>query len=807
MDKTTPFIGIDFGTSKCTVAWLNPETGRAEILRNAEGGEITPSVVYFGEHETLVGEPAEQMLENEEERGRVIMSIKRDMVIQPTLALPGGRRVKATEVAAEIFRKLKHDAEELYFQVPVTRAVVTVPAAFDALQMERIEVAAKMAGFNDVQLVEEPVAAAIAYARAGLNVGQRVLVYDLGAGTFDLAVLARDAIAEDQGRPNSFRLVMESRGVSRLGGDDFDRALYEYCDEVAIREMGRGIATDGKLDLQFLVLCRRRKENLSLQERATFSTLLMGTNGSGSVRFQQTIPRDAFEGLIEDMVATTARLTQRVVEEAEARGHTVDTVVMVGGSSRVPMVSRMLKGALPVEPKSWGQRDVAVALGAAYYGEQVWSPKAATTPTSTPKYDTGRIRKNGGGKGTATAAPKAPPPGATPRDRYLRAVKQVWARGHLSAEDVEQLAQWVEELGLDEDTAAGIELDIMGDIKERMLHRQYDADREQYRRAVQAAWAKKRLTRSQVEELDDLAHELKINPTHVASIEREVMGDTKTGISKRSRPQLRVADLTARVEALGDSFITNATENADKLMKSDIKWAEKLPDSLKASVAGYGVAVQGEVQSEMREIGVDLSAPPFKPEVDVSLEGAKKRSVFNLAAIGIVSIMVALVVVGLGYLGGSTYSNSSLTIGEWWIAAVGAAVASSTIFRLLRKRLGKSSRGITFKNWVPLVSATVVALIIGAIITALLASPYYYYYSSYSDYSYYETNQFVIWIVGLVTLPFVFGELLRRVPIIAAKAPAKQSVVTTARNALPELKTQAAAYIREVDEMLAKHDT
>ncbi len=144
-------IGIDFGTTtSSSMAWVDPRSGEARILKNAEGEEKTPSVVYFGAGEPVVGSPAELMLEDDEERRRVVTSIKRELVNAPTLALPG-RRVKAVEVAAAVFAKLKRDAEALYFQQPVTRAVVTCPAAFDVLERDAIAAAVRLGGFAEVE--------------------------------------------------------------------------------------------------------------------------------------------------------------------------------------------------------------------------------------------------------------------------------------------------------------------------------------------------------------------------------------------------------------------------------------------------------------------------------------------------------------------------------------------------------------------------------------------------------------------------------------------------------------------------------
>ena len=136
----------------------------------------------------------------------------------------------------------------------------------------------------------EPVAAALAYAHTGQSVGNYPLVYDLGGGTFDLAVLAR----EDEG----FHVALEPKGIARYGGDDFDRALYDYCDEIAQQRLGRSISLTSTIDLEFVRLCKRRKENLSLHPQATFSSLLPSQNGA--VQFKHTVDRGTFESLIEE---------------------------------------------------------------------------------------------------------------------------------------------------------------------------------------------------------------------------------------------------------------------------------------------------------------------------------------------------------------------------------------------------------------------------------------------------------------------------------------------------------------------------
>jgi len=362
---TAAIIGIDFGTTTSSMAWVDPRTGEAKVIKNAEGEEKTPSVVYFGEGETLVGSPAEQMLEDEGERRRVVLSVKRELVNAPTLALPG-RRVKAVEVAAEVFKKLKRDAEDLHFHEPVECAAVTCPAAFGPLERDEIERAARLAGFTDVKTLEEPVAAAIAYSREGLGVGRYVLVYDLGGGTFDLALLRQEA--------GSFELALEPKGLLRCGGDDFDAALYDWCEEESDRQWGKPLNEQGR-DLRFLRYCRQRKENLSIRDQVQFSSLV----SAGRV-FKHTLTRDLLEGLIITRVEATVRLTSELVRAAKGQGFEVDTAVLIGGSSRIPMVQRKLLEALPVEPHKWQHHDVAVALGAAYFAEQAWAPRPVPIP-------------------------------------------------------------------------------------------------------------------------------------------------------------------------------------------------------------------------------------------------------------------------------------------------------------------------------------------------------------------------------------------------------------------------------------------
>ncbi|MBI2300000.1 MAG: Hsp70 family protein [Armatimonadetes bacterium] len=384
MAEPPPWLGIDFGNSASRMAWFNPKSGQAEILHNAEGQEHTPSVVYFGPDQVLVGAIDESMLASPEQSPRVQYGFKLRLADDAVLPVPG-RRVTRVQWAAEILKKLKRDAEEGHFKNlkrdaeeghshrPVERAVLTHPAAFLPGFQTSLREVAELAGFHEVVLLPEPEAAALAFAQMGLVAGQCVLVYDLGSSTLDASVLAREA-------DGHYRLAMEARGLP-LGGDDLDRALYDYLDDAAQSELGRGLSPDGSEDLALLLQCRRLKENLSLRESWTFLARLASAGGP-EVVFERTVERRVFEGLIEERVAQTVRLARGMVEEAGRRGLSVDKVLMVGGSSRVPRVERALEEALGLELLRWEKADVAVAIGAACHGQAVWSPAPVAAPPS-----------------------------------------------------------------------------------------------------------------------------------------------------------------------------------------------------------------------------------------------------------------------------------------------------------------------------------------------------------------------------------------------------------------------------------------
>jgi actin-like ATPase involved in cell morphogenesis len=493
------------------MAWYDPRTEQAEVILNAEGQTKTPSLVHFDENETLVGEHVEELLKGvsvdrvrrEEVFGRTIKSIKRNLISPPRIALPDDRFVRPVEVAAEVLRKLKRDAEEGHFHEKIKRAVITCPAEFNVLQRRKIEEAGRLAGFDEVALLEEPVAGALAYARAGLNVGKHVLVYDLGGGTFDLAVL--------DNQDESFHVAMEPKGMERCGGDDFDHALYYHFDELAREELGRPISMAGAVDLSFLRECRQRKESLTFRKRSMVSDYL--SSDESPVRFEHEVDRETFERMIEEYVETSARLTEEIVKQANTKGHEVDTVVLVGGSTRVPLVAQMLEETLPVSPLGFDRKDVAVALGAAHYTNIQWpserrgrKPQIASAPP-------------------ASAPPKDP---AYP-DQYRAAIEEMASNRRLNKVEVERLDNSATQLGLSREQAEEIERQVLGDTKESILH-------GRYRRAVEMIWADRKLKRLEMGWLDALADELGLSLEQASHIESQVMDKAKEAVFDLQEP-------------------------------------------------------------------------------------------------------------------------------------------------------------------------------------------------------------------------------------------------------------------------------
>lgn len=523
----SPSVGIDFGTTYSKMAWYNPIRHQAEPLRNNEQREQTPSVVYLGWNQTRVGDPAVDMLEDEQERENVVISAKRQLVNTPLLALSRGS-IHTVDVVATILRKLKEDAEKspLLQGQEVTRAVLTYPASFDHLYRDKLREAGRSAGFNEIELLDEPTAAALAYAHMGSGVGNHVLVYDLGGGTFDLALLVR----EDN---DTFRLAMDPQGMERCGGDDFDEALYNKCDEIAREKLGRPISPTGERELNFLNECRHWKERLSRRERCSIKYLLEPE----AVPFQYDVDRATFEDLIRATIEETIRRAEEILRQAEADGNKVDTLVLVGGSTNIPLVQRLLKERLNLQPLVWHYMDTAVALGAAYYAYNLWGSE----------------------------------------NQYRRALTAAWVGQRLDESKIAELTKLANALELGEGQIAELERLVMGDTKAKILARQVAED--EYRAALEEAWDNKELDETQLPGLIDLAKRLSLTNKQVVDLQWQILGEDLEMIlaHQRARTQYREAIQEAWAERILEATVleqlTSLAHSLD-LLEDQIKEIE-----------------------------------------------------------------------------------------------------------------------------------------------------------------------------------------------------------------------------------------
>ncbi|MBC7331793.1 MAG: molecular chaperone DnaK [Synergistetes bacterium] len=346
-------VGIDFGTTYSAIAFMAGE--RPEIIPNRRGRRVTPSIVAFSKNgEILVGEPAKnQAILNPE---RTISSIKRYMGTNYKVEIDG-KEFRPQDIAALIIRKLKEDAEE-FLGERLTEAVITVPAYFSDSQRQATKEAGELAGLKVLRIINEPTAAALAYG-LGRNRDKgelRVLVFDLGGGTFDVSILE---IAE-----GVFE-VKATSGDNRLGGDDFDERLMDYLIEQFKRETGIDLSQD-KMALQKLKEeAERAKIELSDVYETEINIPFIAADETGPKHLLFSLKRDLFEDLIGDIVERVEEPVLQALEDASLSPEDIDQVLLVGGSTRVPLVQRKVKELLGKDPLRGVNPDECVALGAA----------------------------------------------------------------------------------------------------------------------------------------------------------------------------------------------------------------------------------------------------------------------------------------------------------------------------------------------------------------------------------------------------------------------------------------------------------
>ena len=346
-------IGIDLGTTNSCVAVM--EGGKPTVIANAEGDRTTPSVVaYTKDGERLVGKVAKrQAIVNHE---NTVISIKREMGTNYKAKL-NGKEYSPQEISAMILSKLKEDAES-YLGEKVTQAVITVPAYFNDSQRQATKDAGRIAGLDVKRIINEPTAAALAYGLdKGENKNQKILVYDLGGGTFDVSILEiGDNVFE----------VLSTNGNTRLGGDDFDNRIIDFLVEEFKNNNGGMDLSKDKLAMQRLKeAAEKAKIDLSATPKTTISLPFITADANGPKHLEVELTRAKFDALTEDLVKETIDCVTKALKDANLSIGQIDKVILVGGSTRIPAVVEAVKSYTGKEPYKGVNPDECVAIGAA----------------------------------------------------------------------------------------------------------------------------------------------------------------------------------------------------------------------------------------------------------------------------------------------------------------------------------------------------------------------------------------------------------------------------------------------------------
>ncbi|MDE5593880.1 MAG: molecular chaperone DnaK, partial [Clostridiales bacterium] len=348
-------IGIDLGTTNSCVAVL--EGGEPVVIPNAEGGRTTPSVVGFAKDgERLVGQVAKrQAVANPD---RTIISIKRDMGTARKVNIDK-KDYSPQEISAMILTKLKKDAEA-YLGETVTQAVITVPAYFNDSQRQATKDAGKIAGLDVLRIINEPTAAALAYGLdKGQGSSQKVFIYDLGGGTFDISILEiGDGVFE----------VIATSGDTHLGGDDFDQVIIDYLVQQFKNDQGIDLSKDRMAMQRLKEAAEKAKIDLSGTQKTTVSLPFITADATGPKHLEYEITRAKFEALSQRLVDRSIELTKKAMADAGYTNNDIDKVIMVGGSTRIPAVVEAVRKLSGKEPFKGINPDECVAVGAAIQG-------------------------------------------------------------------------------------------------------------------------------------------------------------------------------------------------------------------------------------------------------------------------------------------------------------------------------------------------------------------------------------------------------------------------------------------------------
>lgn len=347
-------IGIDLGTTNSCVSVM--EGGEAIIIPNVEGNRTTPSVVAFTKDgERLVGETAKrQAITNPD---RTISSIKREMGSNYKIDIDG-KDYTPQDISAMILQKLKSDAES-YLGEKITEAVITVPAYFTDAQRQATKDAGKIAGLEVKRIINEPTAAALAYGMDKEHGQHKIMVYDLGGGTFDVSILeVGDGVFE----------VLATRGNNKLGGDDFDQRIINYIAENFKKENGVDLTQD-KMSLQRLKeAAEKAKKELSTTMTTNINLPFISATAAGPLHLNMDLSRAKFNELTHDLVEKTTEPVRMAIKDAGIEAKDIDKVLLVGGSTRIPAVQEAVKQIIGKDPQKDINPDECVAIGASIQG-------------------------------------------------------------------------------------------------------------------------------------------------------------------------------------------------------------------------------------------------------------------------------------------------------------------------------------------------------------------------------------------------------------------------------------------------------
>lgn len=351
-EKKEYVVGIDLGTTNSVIAWMKPD-GNVEVIPNSEGSRITPSVVAFTKTgEILVGEPAKrQMILNPD---RTIKSIKRKMGSDYKVRIDD-KEYTPQEISALILKKLKKDAES-YLGGEIKKAVITCPAYFNDAQRQATKEAGIIAGLEVLRIINEPTAAALAYGLDKKSGEQKVLVYDLGGGTFDVSILEiGDGVIE----------VIATSGNNHLGGDDFDQRLIDWMAEEFKKQYGVDLREDKQALQRLRDAAEKAKIELSTKLETEVNLPFITATSNGPLHLEMRITRSLFESLTKDLVEMTRGPIERALSDAKLSPSDIDEIILVGGMTRVPMIQNFIKDIFGKEPNKGVNPDEAVAIGAA----------------------------------------------------------------------------------------------------------------------------------------------------------------------------------------------------------------------------------------------------------------------------------------------------------------------------------------------------------------------------------------------------------------------------------------------------------